>query len=145
MVARALKSQRSGQSIANAEWKATMSRVIRIAAAQMGATQKADLREHTLRRMTALLEGAAARGATLVVFPELAFTTFFPRWLIEGEALDAYFERSMPNPAVQGLFDRARELGVGFYVGYAEITPERRRYNAAVLVQPDGSVRVSGG
>ena len=116
-----------------------MSRVIRIAAAQMGATEKADLREHTLRRMIALLEGAASQGATLVVFPELAFTTFFPRWLIEGEALDAYFERSMPNPAVQALFDRARELRVGFYVGYAEVTPERRRFNAAILVEPDGS------
>ena len=49
--------------------------------------------------MLELLE-AAACGATLVVFPELAFTTFFPRWLIEGDALDHYFERGMPNPAV---------------------------------------------
>ena len=116
-----------------------MSRVIRIAAAQMGANQKADPREHTLRRMIALLEGAASQGATLVVFPELAFTTFFPRWLIEGEALEACFEQSMPNPSVQALFDRARELRVGFYVGYAEVTPERRRFNAAILVEPDGS------
>jgi predicted amidohydrolase len=59
--------------------RATMSRVIRIAAAQMGATQKADPRERTLGRMMSLLEGAAERGATLLVFPELAFTTFFPR------------------------------------------------------------------
>jgi len=35
--------------------------------------------------MLALLEEAAARDATLAVFPELAFTTFFPRWLIEGD------------------------------------------------------------
>jgi len=45
-----------------------MSRVIRIAAAQMGATQKADPRERTLGRMLSLLEGAAKRGATLLVF-----------------------------------------------------------------------------
>ena len=62
-----------------------------------------------------MLEAAAARG-TLIVFPKIA--TFFPRWLVEG-ALDHYFERGMPNPAVQPLFDRARALGVGFYVGYA--------------------------
>ena len=117
-----------------------MSRVIRIAAAQMGGTQKADSREHTLRRMLNLLEGAAARGAKLVVFPELAFTTFFPRWLIDDEALDAYFERSMPGPAVQPLFDRARELQLGFYVGYGELTREGRRFNSSILVQPDGSV-----
>lgn len=116
-----------------------MSRVMRIAAAQMGGTQKADPRERTLKRMLDLLEGAAARGARLVVFPELAFTTFFPRWLIEGEALDAYFEPSMPNPTVQPLFDRARELGVGFYVGYAELAPGGRRFNSAILVEPDGS------
>src|ERR1700722_2549307 len=117
-----------------------MSRVIRIAAAQMGATQKADPREHTLGRMLSLLEGAAAQGASLVVFPELAFTTFFPRWLIDDQALDKYFERSMPNPLVQALFDRARELHVGFYAGYAEMTPEGRRFNAAILVEPNGSI-----
>ena len=106
----------------------------------MGPTQKADSREHTLGRMLALLEEAAARGATLVVFPELAFTTFFPRWLIEGDALDHYFERGMPNPAVQPLFDRARALGIGFYVGYAELTSDGRRFNCSILVDSDGEI-----
>jgi predicted amidohydrolase len=115
-------------------------RVLRAAAAQMGPTQKADSREHTLDRMLVLLEEAAACGATLVVFPELAFTTFFPRWLIEGEALDHYFERGMPNPAVQSLFDRARELGIGFYVGYAELTSDGRRFNCSILVDRDGEI-----
>ncbi|MEH2497053.1 putative amidohydrolase [Bradyrhizobium sp. AZCC 1678] len=117
-----------------------MVRVLRAAAAQMGPTQKADSREHTLGRMLALLEEAAARGATLVVFPELAFTTFFPRWLIEGDALDHYFERGMPNPAVQPLFDRARALGIGFYVGYAELTSDGQRFNCSILVDRDGEI-----
>lgn len=117
-----------------------MVRVLRAAAAQMGPTQKADTREHTLLRMLDMLEEAAGRGASLVVFPELAFTTFFPRWLLEGGALDRYFERSMPNPAVAKLFDRARALRVGFYVGYAELTPEGRRYNCSVLVDRDGEI-----
>ena len=115
-----------------------MSRVIRIAAVQMGPTQKADSRAGTLARMVALLEGTASRGATLAVFPELAFTTFFPRWLLDGDALDAHFERAMPNPEVQALFDRAKALGIGFHVGYAEFIPEGRRFNAAVTVGPDG-------
>ena len=106
----------------------------------MGPTQKADTRSHTLDRMLKLLEDAAARGARLVVFPELAFTTFFPRWLLEGETLDRYCEHSMPNPDVQPLFDRARALRVGFYVGYAELTPEGRRYNSAMLVDPNGYI-----
>lgn len=117
-----------------------MTRVLRVAAAQMGPTQKADSRARTLGRMIALLEQAAAAGATLVVFPELAFTTFFPRWLLAGEALDAFFERAMPNADVQPLFDRAKALGVGFYVGYAELTPEGKRFNSAVIVAPDGDI-----
>jgi len=115
-------------------------RVLRAAAAQMGPTQKADTREHTLKRMLRLLDEAAARGAALVVFPELAFTTFFPRWLLEGDALDQYFEHGMPNPAVVKLFDRARELSVGFYVGYAELTEEGRRYNCSILVDRNGAI-----
>ena len=115
-------------------------RVLRAAAAQMGPTQKADSREHTLGRMLALLEEAAVRGATLVVFPELAFTTFFPRWLIEGDVLDHYFERGMPNPAVQPLFDRAQALGIGFYVGYAELTSDGQRFNCSILVDRDGEI-----
>ncbi len=116
-----------------------MTRLIRVAGAQMGPTQRADSRPHTLARMIALLEQAAAQGATLVAFPELAFTTFFPRWLLDDVARDAFFEPAMPNPGVQHLFDRARALGVGFYVGFAEQTPDGRRFNSAILVRPDGT------
>lgn len=115
-----------------------MPRIVRVAAAQMGPNQRADSRGAILARMIALLEDAAARGATLVVFPELAFTTFFPRWLLSTAELDDCFETGMPNPAVQPLFDRARALGVGFHAGYAERTPDGRRFNSAVLVGPDG-------
>ena len=58
-----------------------MTRILRLAGAQMGANQKADSREAILARMVALLEQAAAAGAKMVVFPELPLTTFFPRWL----------------------------------------------------------------
>lgn len=117
-----------------------MARMVRVAGAQTGPIQRADTRASTLQRLIALLEEAAARGAELVVFPELAFTTFFPRWLVDGAELDSYFERTMPNANVQPLFDRARALGVGFYVGYAELTPEGQHFNSSVLVGPDGSL-----
>jgi len=119
----------------------TTPRTLRVAGAQMGPNQRADPRERILARMVALLEDAAARGARLVVFPELAFTTFFPRWFFPDEReLLAHFERAMPNPAVQPLFDRARALGVGFCVGYAELTADGRRFNSAVTVGPDGAI-----
>lgn len=118
-----------------------MSRILRIAGAQMGPNQKADSRKAILERMIALLEQAAGQGARLVVFPELPFTTFFPRWLIETtQELDTYFERELPGPNTAALFDRAKELGIGMYVGYAELTPQGRRYNSAVTTGPDGAI-----
>jgi predicted amidohydrolase len=118
-----------------------MPRLLTLAGAQTGPIQRADSRARTLERLIALLESAARQGARLVVFPELALTTFFPRWFIPDAAeLDAWFERAMPNPNCQRLFDRARELGVGFYLGYAELTPEGRRFNSAITVGPDGAI-----
>ena len=118
-----------------------MTRTLRIAGAQMAGTQKADTRRHTLDRLIALLEQAAAERATLVVFPELALTTFFPRWFFPTtQELDTYFEREMPNPNVQPLFTRARDLNIGFNIGYAERTPEGQRFNTSIIVNPDGSL-----
>jgi predicted amidohydrolase len=116
-----------------------MTRSIRLAGAQMGPNALKDSRSHILERMIALLEHAVKEGAQLVVFPELAFTTFFPRWPYadQTEVLH-YFEPAMPNPNVQALFDRAAALKVGFYVGYGELTPEGHRYNSALIVGPYG-------
>ena len=118
-----------------------MSRMLRVAGAQMAGTQKSDSRRHTMDRLIALLEQAAADRATMVVFPELAFTTFFPRWLFPStQELDTWFERAMPNPNTQPLFDRARELGVGFNIGYAELTDTGERFNTSIIVNPDGTL-----
>ncbi|WP_347558447.1 N-carbamoyl-D-amino-acid hydrolase [Robbsia sp. KACC 23696] len=117
-----------------------MSRLFRVAAAQMGPIHLQDSREQTLNRMIALLETSAAQGAQFVVFPELAFTTFFPRWLLEQDKVDRYFEPAMPNPQVAALFERAKALRIGFYVGYAELTPDGHHYNSAITVGPDGEI-----
>ena len=81
-------------------------------------------------------------GAKFVVFPELALSTFFPRWWMEDqEEVDArYFEKQVPSKETQPLFDEAKKLGIGFYLGYAELTPEKRRFNTAILVGPDGTI-----
>ena len=50
----------------------------------------------------------------------------------------------MPGPDTQPLFDEARRLGVGFCLGYAELTDRtagmRHRFNTQILVERDGSV-----
>ncbi|MDQ3294654.1 MAG: N-carbamoyl-D-amino-acid hydrolase, partial [Actinomycetota bacterium] len=82
-----------------------------------------------------------ADGAQLVAFPELALTTFFPRWWYDDgdPALDEWYEREMPGPDTKPLFDEAARLGVGFVLGYAELADGGRRFNTALLVGPDGT------
>ena len=121
-----------------------MARIIHAAAAQMGPVAKSETRKGTVRRLIALMRQAKDRGAELVVFTEMALTTFFPRWLIADEAeLDSYYERDMPGPETQPLFDEAKKLGVGFYLGYSELAFEegrKRRFNTSILVGGNGEI-----
>src|SRR5258708_2900667 len=119
-----------------------MSRHLKIAAAQLGPLNRSDSRADATKRLVQLLRESHAMGARFVVFPELAFTTFFPRWWMEDQAeVDArFFEKSIPSKETQPLFDEAKKLGIGFYIGYAELTPDNHRYNAAILVAPDGRI-----
>ena len=124
-----------------------MSRRFILAAAQLGPIARSETRQSAVARMVALMREAHRRGASVVVFPELALTTFFPRWYIEDEAeLDSFYETAMPNRATQPLFDCAAELGVGFYLGYAELIRDdsgaKRRFNTSILV--DGAGKIVG-
>ena len=118
-----------------------MSRVLTVGAAQMGPIQQADTRTQVVERLIALLRSGSGAGCHLVVFPELTLTTFFPRWWVDDLAeADRFYETEMPGPETRPLFDEARRLGVGFHLGYAELTPDGHRYNTAILVERDGSI-----
>jgi predicted amidohydrolase len=126
-----------------------MSRRIVVGAAQLGPIQKAEPRASAVARMVALMEQAHRRGVELVVFPELALTTFFPRHYHENIAeADAWFETSMPSNETAPLFAAARRFGIGFHLGYAELADEadetgqirRRRFNTAITVGPEGDI-----
>jgi predicted amidohydrolase len=118
-----------------------MSRILTVAAAQLGPIQKAETRREVVARMIALMEEAKAKGADFIVYPELALTTFFPRWYHEDRAeADPWFEAAMPNPEVQPLFDKARASGMGMSFGYAELTPEGRHFNSSIIVDKAGAI-----
>jgi predicted amidohydrolase len=121
-----------------------MTRIVTVGAAQLGPIARADSRTAVVARLVALLRQAKGHGCDLVVFPELALTTFFPRWYFERqEDVDAFFEREMPGRETQALFDAARELGVGFCLGYAELAVEdgrTRHFNASILVDKSGRI-----
>ena len=115
-----------------------MTRILTLGAAQMGPIARAESRQTVVARLLELLREAASMKCDIVVFPELTLTSFFPRWFMENQAeIDAYFEREMPNPATQPLFDEARRLGIGFYLGYAELVEENgrtRHFNTSILI-----------
>jgi predicted amidohydrolase len=125
-------------------------RMLHVAAAQMGPIARAEGRSDVVERLLTLLREAASAGCHVVVFPELTLTTFFPRWHLDdgdGEAisgdtsdLDSFYETAMPNDATQPLFDEAKRLGIGFSLGYAELTADGRRFNTTILVERDGSI-----
>ncbi|MBX6374411.1 MAG: N-carbamoyl-D-amino-acid hydrolase [Acetobacteraceae bacterium] len=118
-----------------------MPRIVTLAAAQLGPIQKAEGREVAVGRMVRLMERAHARGVEVVVFPELALTTFFPRWYHEDlSEADHWYETAMPSNATAPLFEAARKYGIAFHLGYAEKTPEGRRFNTAIFVHPSGEI-----
>jgi N-carbamoyl-D-amino-acid hydrolase len=122
-----------------------MSRILTVAAAQLGPVQKDHSRADVVERLLVMLRTAAQRGAQLVVFPELALTTFFPRWYTDVPSeIDAWYESSMPSSVTQPLFDEAKRLGIGFQLGYAELSTDsagrKHHYNTSIMVERDGGV-----
>ena len=121
-----------------------MSRFLTVGAAQMGPISRHESRASTVKRLMELMKEAKSFNCDIVAFPELALTTFFPRWPIEDEVeLDSFYETEMPGPTTRPLFDLASQLGIGFSLGYAELDIRngvKRRFNSSVLVDKTGRI-----
>ncbi|MBA2470289.1 MAG: carbon-nitrogen hydrolase family protein [Chloroflexia bacterium] len=85
-------------------------------------------------RFDDFLERAAAMGANLVVFPELALTGY--------ACGDGFFEvaEPVPGPSTEHLAATARKLGVHVIWGMPERGLPGVLYNSAVLAGPDGYI-----
>jgi predicted amidohydrolase len=121
-----------------------MPRYIAVAAGQLGPIGRTDSRASVVRRLIELLREAKGRNCRLVVFPEMALTSFFARWYMNDEMeIQGFFEREIPSAETKPLFDEAARLGVGFYLGYAELAEEggrSHRYNSSILVDEKGKI-----
>ena len=122
-----------------------MPRRITVGAGQMGPIARDETKGEVVDRLMNLLLQAKDQGVELLVYPELAMTTFFPRWFVEDPAeFDHYYHREMPDQDTKVLFDEAKQLGIGFALGYAELYTDdegiEHRYNTYILVERDGSV-----
>lgn len=102
-------------------------RVSKVAAAQFSPTSDVDA---NLARIAELAAEAVARGAGLVVFPELSLT---------GLVDPASRAEPLSGVAVTRLYAIAARLGVHIVAGLAEAEGDAV-YNAAVLVGPEGVV-----
>lgn len=117
-------------------------RKFKIAGVQLGPIQDATPKEETVSRLCKLLIEAAENGASLAVFPELALTSFFPRWCLDSqEKVDSYFEKGdISIGVVKPLFETAVARNCGFVLGYAELTEDGHHFNTCVLVDNKGRV-----
>ncbi len=122
-----------------------MTRTVRVGAGQLGPIGRDDTRADVVERLLGLLCAAADDGCDLIAFPELALTTFFPRWFVDDiTTADHFYETAMPNEATQPLFDEAARRRIGFCLGYALLEAgadgSQHRWNVQTLVERDGSI-----
>jgi predicted amidohydrolase len=120
-----------------------MARLLTLGAAQLGPIARDESKGEVVERLIALIREAADQRVELAVFPELATTTFFPRWWVEDlDDVDHYYHWEMPDADTQPLFDEAKRLGVGFALGYGELIRDDdgtvHRYNSYILVGKEG-------
>jgi predicted amidohydrolase len=54
--------------------------------------------------------------------------------------VDTWFERDMPNAATRPLFDQAKDFATAMSFGYAELTPDGRRFNTSILADKAGRI-----
>ncbi|EXJ92277.1 hypothetical protein A1O3_00827 [Capronia epimyces CBS 606.96] len=113
-------------------------RQIVVAGAQLGPIHINTPRSEAIDRMIKLMDDAHQKQAKLIVYPEIAPVTFFPRHVLEGDELEQYFDREVDgdaakSPHLKPLFDKAREYKMDMYLGYAECTGDDHvHYNTVV-------------
>jgi N-carbamoyl-D-amino-acid hydrolase len=121
-----------------------MSRILTVGAAQLGPNARNDNRKVIVGRLLDLMRQAHAMKCDLIVYPELALTSFFPRWWMEDqEEIDSFFEHEMPSRDTLALFEEAKRCTMGFYLGFAERTHENnqvRHYNASIIADQHGRI-----
>jgi N-carbamoyl-D-amino-acid hydrolase len=112
-----------------------MPRWIKVAAAQMGPNNEGVSREEIVERMLALLEEAVREGVELVVYPEMALTTYFPKKIRPD--FDQFFETEVPPKALEPLLRRAAGARIAVHVGFCE-KADGKYFNTALLTDRDG-------
>ncbi|MEQ1725875.1 MAG: N-carbamoylputrescine amidase [Sphingopyxis sp.] len=111
-----------------------MSRTITVAALQLALGGDA---QANIAAVSALVREAAARGASLILPPELFEGPYFCK--VEDEAAFARARPLAEHPSVQAMQALARELGVTIPTSFFE-RDGPHHYNSLAMIGPDGAV-----
>jgi predicted amidohydrolase len=87
-----------------------------------------------LAKVDALAHEAAARGAALVVFPELCLSGYLPPGEIERFAV------ALEGPEMSRVAATARDARIAIALGFAERAPDGSLRNSIACLGPDGEV-----
>ena len=110
-----------------------MKKEITIGAAQLGPIARSDSRKAVVERLIELMRRAKKSGCDVVVYPELALTSFFPRWYMENqEDVDSFFEhgdRSIRDGSIK------KKIIIDYYSTLANFLKKLSKiYNKKVII-----------
>lgn len=91
----------------------------------------------SVQRGLAALEEAAANGADLVAFPELAFTPFYPQYKADESFLD--LAEPIPGPTTSAFCEAAKRLGVVVVLNLFE-RDGNKAYDTSPVIDSDGTL-----
>ena len=107
---------------------------MRIAVIQQHA--KSDTQDNVSRALSAM-ENASAEGAQLAVFPELAFTRFYPQFRADDSV--SSLTESIPGPTTELFIDKARETEMVTIINLFE-QYEGKTYDSSPVIDADGTL-----
>ena len=106
---------------------------MRVALAQI---QPGTDRDESLTRVCDFMKRAAANGANMIVFPELALYPFFPQYSSDQSA--AELAEPIPGPTTDVLSDMAKKLSVVTVFNLYEIDESGHRFDSSPVIDADG-------
>ncbi|KQM61814.1 MULTISPECIES: N-carbamoylputrescine amidase [unclassified Sphingomonas] len=108
---------------------------ITVAALQLGFTADID---RNIANVSRLVREAAARGAQVVLPPELFEGEYFCR--VEDEGLFANAKPVAEHKAVRAMQELARELKIAIPTSFFELDGQHH-YNSLAMIDPDGRIQ----
>jgi N-carbamoylputrescine amidase len=111
-----------------------MSRIVRIACIQQHAQRD---KQDNLKRGIEAYEEAASQGAQIIIFPELAFTIFYPQKPASGNIME--LAEPIPGPTSDTFAQLARKWQVVTIINLFE-RRDNATYDASPVFDADGSL-----